>query len=217
MKVRNPSRAAEICWARSDTVKDPGGGSPGGSAGRGDSGGPRAALGQAGPRRARQLELQVRCRARTCRCPVRREALSVRGWPAGPGRLRSWSGPGPAAARSRLGPDAAARPLRLALSASGRSLAAVAGPAGPVSASLSGRLPSRTFFPAKGRGLADCNLLNAGLAKPPFQCAAKSHHRKNPANSHANAALRSEAKSRGKKILLIPVLIPGLARIRPGD
>ena len=70
---------------------------------------------------------------------------------------------------------------------------------------------SRTFFPAKGRGLADFNLLNAGLAKAPFQCAAKSHHRKNPANSHANAALRSEAKSRGKKILLIPMLIPGLA------
>ena len=84
---------------------------------------------------------------------------------------------------------------------------------------------SRTFFPAKGRGLADFNLLNAGLAKAPFQCAAKSHHRKNPANSHANAALRSEAKSRGKNILLIPVLIPGLipvlipglAGIIPGD
>ena len=42
---------------------------------------------------------------------------------------------------------------------------------------------SRTFFPAKGRGLADFESAKRGISKSPLQCAANPHHRKNPANS----------------------------------
>ncbi len=44
---------------------------------------------------------------------------------------------------------------------------------------------SRTFFPAKGRGLADFESAKRGISKSPLHCAANPHHtcRKNPANS----------------------------------
>ena len=84
-------------------------------------------------------------------------------------------------------------------------------------AAAEARATSRTFFPAKGRGLADFNLLNAGLAKAPFNVLLIPTIGKTLLIPVISTALRSFTKSRGKKILLIPVLIPGLARIRPGD
>ena len=73
---------------------------------------------------------------------------------------------------------------------------------------------SRTFFPANSRSLADFEFAKRGISKSPLQCAAKTHHRKNPANSLLILALRSPAKSRGKKNPANPLLIPGISRNR---
>jgi hypothetical protein len=66
---------------------------------------------------------------------------------------------------------------------------------------------ARTFFPVKGRGLADFESAKRGICKRPLQSAA---------NSRANAALHSLAKRRAKKILLTPGNPRANPGIRPG-